>query len=119
MFSRSSRALALALALIAVLACAPARVGTPTAAGDLVFVARSDGLAAIDPALGRTAFTVGGAVASADWSSLFAAAPGRAGRLTALDAVSGGERASRPVDGDLAARVVSGSGRLVALAPVG
>jgi hypothetical protein len=113
---RTLARLALAVTLASVVACAPPRVGTPTADGDLVFVGQEGALLAVDPARGLTAFTVGGAVPSADWSRLFATAPG-AGRLTTLDAASGRERASRPVADDLRVRVVSGSGRLAALAP--
>jgi hypothetical protein len=108
---------------LAMTSCGPfAQRGVPQAAEDLVFVGTSEGLAAINPARGRVEFTAPHAVATPDWSRLFATSREGANRLGVLDGRTGAEQASLSLPERLVPRVVSTSGRRVALAvprPVG
>lgn len=107
-----------ALALV-LSACVPfARPGVPEAAGDLVLVQTSSGVAGVNTGQGRIAFTARGGVPTRDWETLFAVTAGTGGenRLGVLDGRTGRERAgSLFLPKGFEPRVVSLGERLLAL----
>lgn len=90
--------------------------GTPRAAGDRLFVSTPRGLLAVDPSNGTRQTAPLGAIASPDWTRLYAAVvTGDKTRLTTLDAKTGAQLAALDVDGRLTARVASRDRSWVAL----
>jgi YVTN family beta-propeller protein len=83
---------------------------------DLLFLDTKDGLGVLDARRRQPAVAASPAVAGADWTRLYVGRPdGDGTRLVTLDAATGQEIKSVSLPGALAARVVSPSGRAVAL----
>ncbi len=91
---------------------APPVAGAPPLAspGVVVHVQSNTGITTIGVHGGG--WSAPGAVANADWTTIFTV---EAGRLRTLDGATGAERASQPVAADLRAVVSSADGHLVAL----
>jgi hypothetical protein len=110
----------LSAAVLIVGACSakPTAANRPAGAGrasvalpaDVVHLQGGGGIATVGDESGR--WTVSGAVATPDWSTMFNV---EAGRLRTLDGVTGAERASQPVRSGLRPVVASADGRFVAL----
>lgn len=94
----------------------PAAATSGSAAGDILLLLTGDGVAAVRPPGGSVLFEGAGAVPGPDGSRLYSAS--RDGGYTALetrDAATGSVLSSTRIRGNLDVRVVSGSGRAVAL----
>ncbi|MGH2545509.1 MAG: hypothetical protein ACRDHJ_01360 [Actinomycetota bacterium] len=100
-------------------ACAALGPAGPTTGSDRVLVlGSSHGVVSVDPGSGSVLFQGSGVPSSSDWSTLFTAIPDAGGTiLQSRDSATGEALSSLPVTGELAVRVATPDGSLVALMP--
>jgi YVTN family beta-propeller protein len=101
----------------AVLLAACGDPGSVPNPNDLLFIQAAGNVAIVEPGASSPVFR-GGAVPSADWSTVVESVrDGSSTDVVALDPSTGEKRWDLAIPGNLRAKVVSGDGRLVALSP--